>query len=1061
MSVTVVTGRAGSGKSRYLLSHITKLLKDPFAKVIVIVPGPLTFETEKNILQSCGVEGILGLEVLSIQRLCYRIFEQTGQTVFMTHAEKAVACRRALNELDHPFGTAVTDLDTFMADLMTRLKSHCQTPQSLREAAEQLNDAALQKKLRDTADVYEKYNAICGSRPDSADMYTLAAEQAEKAGFLKDAHVVIDGLDSATPAVMRLLEKVVAISCDTIAAFRDAGSGLDSEIFASERRDCQQFVEAAARSGKRIEIIDDLGIPERHVCDSLEFLEANLYRYPYSSYQNEPDGIVVTEAQTLEQEVKTVASMILREIRRGKRFRDIAVIGGGLDAYLPVIKSTFAQCGIPVFFDERRTLADNTFFDFLYKAMCAASGDMTAVTGYLYSIYAPISEPQQTALFAYAQRYAYQGWHYYKKFWRGDDGTEAEAIRHQVMRPLMRLTDELAQNSNAQASVDAVKRFLEDCHSSDKLETLCASIDATDTRGEAAYFRQVFEKSIEVLDGIARVFGNSPIDAKMLCDMVKTGFEVTKIAVIPPTTDEVGVYDLSVARLPGIDVLFAIGVHDGVWPARDDGPGILSSSERDTLKGNGIDIGVYDLSAEKLKIYGALTKPKERLILSYNTQTGQPSMLIDRLRRLFPSLFVQKVNMQVTSLQGMEADVLGALADVLRGQSSDENLLGVCARYMAEPGWREKAQAMLLRTNAAVPMDSPTAEALYGGIKCSATRIENYYKCPFKHFLDHGIKAKIQRDYVYDRIDIGMFMHLALDIFVKTLIESKTDIKTLSEEQTVRRMQAAAAQAAQQHDNAKLLDDERLAMQAALLTRELADTALRIRSHFLGSSAFLYASEQNFSFNVPTTFGDIVITGKIDRIDATDGYFRVVDYKSSTTKFSLNELAQGTSIQLPVYIEAARQMLADTGLKPAGGYYMRIGEKYHESADDADKDARMSGLSLYDVQTLSAFSAVLPGGGFAAIDQAVTSSGMLHSRGASRLFTEAELDALLNYSRGLIRDAAEQIFKGDTAIRPANSDVCGYCNYGGVCQINTEYDGNKLRETAGFDRTCLTQEGNV
>lgn len=1059
MSVTVVTGRAGSGKSRFLLSHIAALLKNPFEKIVVLVPGALTFETEKSIMQSCGVDGILGLEVLSIQRLCYRILDCAGQTTFMTHAEKAVYCRRALDALDSPFlGTGkLPDFDTSVAELLTRLKSHCQTPQSIRDAAKEVRDAALSRKLSDIADVYETFNELSAGRLDSADMYAIAAAQAEKAAFLHGAHIVIDGLDSFAPAVLLLLEKVMGLATDTMAAFRDAGEGNDSDIFASERRDMQRFISAAQRSGQKVVLKSEFGLVGRHETSALGYLEANLFSYPYQSYPNEPEGVRVVEAQTLEQEVKALAAGILGEIKRGKRFRDIAVAGGNLNAYLPAIKSIFALCDIPVFIDERRTLSQNTFFDFLHKALLTASGDMTAVTGCIYSVFSPIGEKERIALFTYAQRYAYMGWHYMNPFWRGDDAAEIEHIRSTVMRPLIRLTEAVKQGS-AQQSIEAVKRFLEDCGAADKLEAFCESINNADTRGECAYFRQIFEKSIGVLEGIACVYGDSPLDAQTLCDMVKTGFEATKIAVIPPATDEVGVFDISLSRLPGIDVLFAIGVHDGVWPARDDGSGILSAAERDTLLESGLDTGVYDLSAEKLKVYTALAKPKERLILSYNTQTGQPSVLIDRMKRLFPQLTVGKAADSVMSLKGMEADVLGALADVLRGKTPDEALLSVCARYLGQSGWRERADAVLLRTNAAVPLAQEISEALYGGIRCSATRIENYYKCPYRHFIDHGIKAQTPRDYVHDRIDIGTFMHFALDMFVRGLIDEQVDIKTLSECETAARMRETVSEAAKEHDSAKLLEDERFVMQASILTRELIDTALRIRSHFVGSNAMLYASEQTFSFDVLTAFGNVVITGKIDRIDTADGYFRVVDYKSSTVKFSLNDFAMGLSLQLPVYLEAARRLLADSGLAPAGGYYMRIGEQYHESADEADKAARMSGLSLWDAEVLSAFSAVLPGGSFAAVDQALTSSGGVNARGASRLFTHDELDALLDMSAGLIKDAAEQIYSGDTQICPANADVCQYCGYASVCQINAEYEGNSLREPKAFDRACLEKE---
>ena len=65
MSVTVIRGRSGSGKSRYLTELIKSLItKNPLEKVIVISPGSLTFETERSIINSCNVRGILGKRYL-------------------------------------------------------------------------------------------------------------------------------------------------------------------------------------------------------------------------------------------------------------------------------------------------------------------------------------------------------------------------------------------------------------------------------------------------------------------------------------------------------------------------------------------------------------------------------------------------------------------------------------------------------------------------------------------------------------------------------------------------------------------------------------------------------------------------------------------------------------------------------------------------------------------------------------------------------------------------------------------------------------------------------------
>ncbi len=1057
MGVTVVKGRAGSGKSRYLMGRINELIKDPLKKIIVVVPGQLTFETEKDIMSACGVKGIMGLEVLSIQHLALRILEETGVPVFLTHAERAMACHRALGRLGRSFGgERLPDFEVCLAELITRLKSHSQTPDSLREAAACVKDAALAAKLRDTADVLALYDEICEARYDSADMCALAAARADKAAFLRGATVVIDGLDSGVPAVIRLLAKAASMADETVAAFR--GDDNDPVLFEPEEKLARQFIDAMKAAGPDVTVINSPGLPDRYKYDALRFLEANLYRYPYTPYDGPTDGLYLIEAETPEQEIERVASGILGAVAEGCRFADIAVVGGNLAAYLPLIKSVFAQAGIPFFIDERRTLADNTFFDFLDSALNAAAGDVTAVSRYVFSDYAPVTREQRMILKSYVEKYALKGWHFQSTFWRGEGADEAEAIRHRVMRPLDALAKGIKSGSAAKQA-EAVRHFLSDCGAEDKLTALCADIDMPETRGECAYFRQVYEKTLEVLDSVARVMGDSPLSPEELCSLIKTGFEGTRIAVIPPTTDEVAAFDISVARLPGIKVLFAIGLTDGVWPARDDGPGILSNAERMLLLDAGLDVGVYDLAAEKLKIYTALAKPKERLVLSWNKAAGAPSVLIDRLKRLFPALAPGGAPF-VPTLHGMEPALLGDIADALRGKTQNESLTGLCARFLRQPGWREQAAAMLLRDNAATSVSTEEALTLYGGIRCSATRIESYYKCPYKHFMDHGLRAQVPRDYTYDRIDIGTYMHLALDLFAKKLIKENAVIQTLSEEETATRMVQAAEEAAALHDGGKLTEDERFAVQYTQLKKELADTALRIRTHFLGSDARIHSSEQTFSFGLPTAFGDIEITGKIDRIDAAGPYFRVVDYKSSATTFVPDELAAGTALQLPVYIEAARRKLEETGLMPAGGYYMKIGDSYGEDEGEVLTKGRMRGISLGDAQALGLFSETLPGGSFVAVDQRVTSKGALHGQSRSRFFDEQELNGLLGFAQRMISEAAERIYGGENGICPVDG-ACDFCDYKSVCLMNAGYAGNAQRTAPPFDRERLVSEEAV
>lgn len=1045
MSVTVITGRSGSGKSRFLMEHIEGLIKDPFAKVLVLVPGQLTFETEKKIMSACKVKGILGLEVMSMQRLGFKVLEETGSISFISNAQKALYLGKALKE-EGSFGEDINDLESCTASLMSALKSFNQTPESMKAAAERVKDLELSKKLIKTAQIYARYIELTKGRPDASDIYILAAAAASQAEFLKGAHIVIDGLDSASPSVMSFLTEVMRQCYDMVAAFRSGGEG-EGDLFSSEEKHMRRFVEAAKAAGKSVTEIRTGELP-RYECDELRFLEANLFRYPYKPFGGEVRHINLLEAQTIETEVDMLCAGILEQVRGGRHFRDIAVVGGDIDSYMPAIKTKFAQCGISYFFDERRTLAENTFFEFLHDAINAAAGDVQSVEGYIYSSYSPLDAAERAELRKYANRFALRGWHYFSPFSR-EGSARAEELRKKAIRPLHELSQSIMGKS-AREQIEAIKQFIERCGADGKLEQLCERLTDQDTRAEHEYFSQVYEKCIEALNGIAEVYGGDPVDPKSLCLLIKTSFSNTKIALIPPSTDEVGIFDISTARLPDIDVLFAVGVHDGVWPAKDDGAGIMSRAERDALFDAGLDIGVYDQSAEKLKVYTALSKPKEALYISHNAQSGQPSVLIDRIKRLFPNIEAQ-TECGYTSMAGAQARLLGEMAAILSGAQTGE-AAGVCAKFLKQPQWKQKAETMLLRTNSSVPVGQ-IAVPLYGGIRCSATRIEDYYRCPYKHFLDFGIKAEIERDYTNDTLDTGTFLHLALDIFTKNLLEDNIDIKTLSPEQTADRMRQAAAEAAEAHDGSKLIRDERFALKGELLCRELVNTALRIREQFLGSGASIYCSEQEFSdYAVDTEFGEIMITGKIDRIDEAQGYFRVVDYKSSSADFALKDFLAGVRIQLPVYLGAAQRIMQknDAGLLPAGGYYMRIGDVCKESEETVAKEARLSGISLNDPEALKALSAVNEDGSFVAIDQALSKSGELKAQGKNRYFKHSEMDKLLSHTDDLIKRAADAIYQGSNDISPAEGitagNACAYCDYGSICRMDLAYEGNTARQ---------------
>ena len=56
--LNIITGRTGSGKTRYIRNLATEIAKNESGKVIIIVPDQFSFETERGMLDLLGNEKI-------------------------------------------------------------------------------------------------------------------------------------------------------------------------------------------------------------------------------------------------------------------------------------------------------------------------------------------------------------------------------------------------------------------------------------------------------------------------------------------------------------------------------------------------------------------------------------------------------------------------------------------------------------------------------------------------------------------------------------------------------------------------------------------------------------------------------------------------------------------------------------------------------------------------------------------------------------------------------------------------------------------------------------------
>ena len=79
MSLQFIIGSSGSGKSCYAYQNIIEQAGlHPEKLFYVIVPEQFTMQTQKTLVEMSPGRGILNIDILSFERLAYRVLEEVG-----------------------------------------------------------------------------------------------------------------------------------------------------------------------------------------------------------------------------------------------------------------------------------------------------------------------------------------------------------------------------------------------------------------------------------------------------------------------------------------------------------------------------------------------------------------------------------------------------------------------------------------------------------------------------------------------------------------------------------------------------------------------------------------------------------------------------------------------------------------------------------------------------------------------------------------------------------------------------------------------------------------------
>ncbi len=236
----------------------------------------------------------------------------------------------------------------------------------------------------------------------------------------------------------------------------------------------------------------------------------------------------------------------------------------------------------------------------------------------------------------------------------------------------------------------------------------------------------------------------------------------------------------------------------------------------------------------------------------------------------------------------------------------------------------------------------------------SVTEIETYLACPRSWLIVYGVKAR-DADSQLGASELGSHAHTLLAGFYEEWRKrgrARVTSDTIEEAlEVLAQVEEGLSAHARMHPQNL---EERFAVAAV---HERARALVRDDATFLPG---FEPAEHEFAFGAasgrPFVFGGVRLAGKIDRIDTSSDSLVVMDYKSGSTIAGHRRFAGDGLVQLPVYAAAAATNL---GRQAVGAVYRSIASLQVRGAwVAASADLGAQGVSTDSVDP-SAFSALI------------------------------------------------------------------------------------------------------
>ncbi|MEG1923648.1 MAG: PD-(D/E)XK nuclease family protein [Clostridia bacterium] len=1038
MKFSILSHPTFYGVDNMLLKRLSAIdARDLDVRHIILVPDRATLTSEKEILSING--GSFNTHVQTFKRFAanilpsYRYINKESGILALTKIAVSLSDKlTCLSSSKLTYGFISN-----LYDIIGQLKYSCIKP-------EQLNSPLLPEYLRSKIDdirlLYTEYEAFLkGNFIDSADKMELLCNAIPYNADVSRTHFYIKDFDNLSIQELNIVKALILNGKSFTAAvvYDDDESKCMlylNDLYEMLIKLSRSMINDGILKGEEFEVVFDHQMNNRTAFFQQYFMNASITKV---SPQPFPKNYTLYSAQTPAEEVRAAADIISNAIYNGEKYDNFTVVLSDCDRYKLSIESVFNKYEIPYFIDDKITLLNCPLSDFIltFFNLYDSNFNSDIVLRFVKNYFFDSNNEDIFAFERFIERYNISHRFFVplniankNEWYVGAENTRAKFAK------LPKTLPKIATAKDYLTILDKLFEQLSLWQKLDEFQQTQADLGLTLFQ---QYTIQVKSKLTDLFSIMKEVLLDAPLSLSLFCTLLSKGMSAVTISIIPIKKGSVEFIEMAKARRHNYQNLIILGANDGIFPIIKGDFKLLNDDNLSALSNCGIDIepSVRTLNQrERFDIYQLFLEPLKSLFISYSgsakdADSLKPSVAVLHLTRMFTVDEKPLFPLNQYTFKRFPCPTKQAAQHSLKEQLSEKLSLNFDITPLSP----------LYYALNSPPIDSLIATAqiekisvgkqLFLQNSMSMSRIETFYQCPFKHFLQYGLKIKSIPKGGIDNREFGNIIHACLERCLHPYtIDSQFNesdaamtLRAQNEFDNIINSNDYYASLYERHDTKTTL--HRLKLECCAL-------AVAMKNQIENSNYKPKYLETRFDLNNPisieTDYAIIALSGIMDRVDIYKNHAIIIDYKTGFNQFSEKSLLMGLKLQLTTYLSAVENM----GFIVDGFYYLYLDNSYiNENANRLYFNGRtISDLSIINnIDNLFILNKKSE-----KLQLRINLDGSL-AKSAS-IVERKQFDKYKIYTIKMYQQAVSLLNDGIILLSPV-ADCCKYCDYKDICNF--------------------------